>query len=187
MAPAADASAEKKVAARMLLAGLLMDTSRVAEAVPLAKEALAAAERAPELSRIKLALFRRDVAEVLSVAGKWEASEQLFASAIALLEETLGPRHPEVGFAEIKRGFLLLQRRRDEEAERVLLEAIEILTPFDHFEVGSALRYLGLTLLNRERTYSHNDPNSAAPRNAFVSHLLPFLRRLGNVALTGSS
>jgi hypothetical protein len=33
-----------------------------------------------------------------------------------------------------------------------------------------------LTLVDRHRTYSHNDPNSAAPRNAFVDGLLPFLR-----------
>jgi hypothetical protein len=35
-----------------------------------------------------------------------------------------------------------------------------------------------LTLVNRARTYSHNDPNSAAPRNAFVDRLVPFLRRV---------
>ncbi|HEU4973670.1 MAG TPA: hypothetical protein VFT50_01170 [Baekduia sp.] len=34
-----------------------------------------------------------------------------------------------------------------------------------------------LTLVDRHTTYAHNDPNSAAPRNAFVAHLLPFLRR----------
>ena len=36
-----------------------------------------------------------------------------------------------------------------------------------------------LTLINRSRDYSHNDPNSAHPRNAFVARLMPFLRRLG--------
>jgi len=36
-----------------------------------------------------------------------------------------------------------------------------------------------LTLVNRAKTYSHNDPNSAAPRNAFVKHLIPFLARAG--------
>lgn len=36
-----------------------------------------------------------------------------------------------------------------------------------------------LTLVNRQRTYSHNDPNSAAPRNAFVDNLVPFLERIG--------
>ena len=36
-----------------------------------------------------------------------------------------------------------------------------------------------LTLINRSSDYSHNDPNSAHPRNAFVARLVPFLRRLG--------
>ncbi len=33
-----------------------------------------------------------------------------------------------------------------------------------------------LTLLDRSATYSHNDPNSASPRNDFVDALVPFLR-----------
>jgi pimeloyl-ACP methyl ester carboxylesterase len=35
-----------------------------------------------------------------------------------------------------------------------------------------------LTLVNRSSTYSHNDPNSAFPRNDFVANLIPFLRRI---------
>jgi hypothetical protein len=35
-----------------------------------------------------------------------------------------------------------------------------------------------LTLVDRHATYAHNDPNSAAPRNAFVKNLLPFLREI---------
>ena len=36
-----------------------------------------------------------------------------------------------------------------------------------------------LTLVNRQATYAHNDPNSAAPRkNAFLKALVPFLRRI---------
>jgi hypothetical protein len=35
-----------------------------------------------------------------------------------------------------------------------------------------------LTLIDRSRNYSHNDPNSAAPRNAFVANLVPFLERI---------
>jgi pimeloyl-ACP methyl ester carboxylesterase len=34
-----------------------------------------------------------------------------------------------------------------------------------------------LTLVNRDTTYSHNDPNGAYPKNAFFSALMPFLRR----------
>jgi pimeloyl-ACP methyl ester carboxylesterase len=35
-----------------------------------------------------------------------------------------------------------------------------------------------LTLINRERTYTHNDPNSANPKNVLVDNLVPFLRRV---------
>ena len=33
-----------------------------------------------------------------------------------------------------------------------------------------------LSLIKRSTTYAHNDPNSAYPKNAFVSKLIPFLR-----------
>jgi hypothetical protein len=36
-----------------------------------------------------------------------------------------------------------------------------------------------LTLVNREATYTHNDPNSASPENEFVDNLIPFLSRIG--------
>jgi pimeloyl-ACP methyl ester carboxylesterase len=35
-----------------------------------------------------------------------------------------------------------------------------------------------LKLVDRHETYSHNDPNSAAPKNAFVDNLVPFLKRI---------
>ena len=35
-----------------------------------------------------------------------------------------------------------------------------------------------VTLVNRASTYAHNDPNSAAPKNAFVKFLLPYLRKV---------
>jgi pimeloyl-ACP methyl ester carboxylesterase len=35
-----------------------------------------------------------------------------------------------------------------------------------------------LTLVNRARTYAHNDPNSASPRNDFVKYLVPFLGKV---------
>ncbi len=36
-----------------------------------------------------------------------------------------------------------------------------------------------LTLVDRHKTYAHNDPNSAFPHNAFVAHLIPFLKNVG--------
>ena len=35
-----------------------------------------------------------------------------------------------------------------------------------------------LSLINRADTYAHNDPNSAYPKNEFVSKLMPFLRKI---------
>ena len=35
-----------------------------------------------------------------------------------------------------------------------------------------------LVLVNRQSTYSHNDPAGAYPDNVFFAHLVPFLRRI---------
>jgi pimeloyl-ACP methyl ester carboxylesterase len=35
-----------------------------------------------------------------------------------------------------------------------------------------------LVLIDRHTTYSHNDPSSASPRNAFVKNLIPFLEKV---------
>jgi hypothetical protein len=35
-----------------------------------------------------------------------------------------------------------------------------------------------LTLVDRHSDYSHNDPNSASPRNAFLARLVPFLGKV---------
>jgi hypothetical protein len=36
-----------------------------------------------------------------------------------------------------------------------------------------------LVLVDRHTTYSHNDPNSASPKNDFVAKLIPFLKKVG--------
>jgi hypothetical protein len=36
-----------------------------------------------------------------------------------------------------------------------------------------------VTIVDRPRTYAHNDPNSASPKNAFLNHLIPFLKGIG--------
>jgi hypothetical protein len=37
-----------------------------------------------------------------------------------------------------------------------------------------------LTLVNRASTYSHNDPNSASPKNDFVRYLIPYLKKVAD-------
>ncbi len=46
---------------------------------------------------------------------------------------------------------------------------------------GAAVRHpkKRLVLLDRHTTYSHNDPNSASPKNDFVAKLIPFLKKVG--------
>src|SRR4051794_11539438 len=36
-----------------------------------------------------------------------------------------------------------------------------------------------LTLVDKHNTYAHNDPNAAFPKNAFIAHLIPFLKSAG--------
>jgi hypothetical protein len=54
-----------------------------------------------------------------------------------------------------------------------VLGAAQILAQQSHIAASH------LTLVDRHDTYSHNDPNAASPRNAFVKHLLPFLATTG--------
>jgi hypothetical protein len=42
----------------------------------------------------------------------------------------------------------------------------------------SGIPMRNLTLLNRQRTYAHNDPAGAYPHNVFFSHLVAFLRKV---------
>jgi pimeloyl-ACP methyl ester carboxylesterase len=42
-----------------------------------------------------------------------------------------------------------------------------------------------LSLVNRALTYAHNDPNTAAPKNAFVKRLIPFLERVRGETVRG--
>jgi dienelactone hydrolase len=39
-----------------------------------------------------------------------------------------------------------------------------------------------LVLVNREKTYAHNDPAGAYPHNAFFAHLIPFLKRVAGAS-----
>ena len=43
----------------------------------------------------------------------------------------------------------------------------------------SGIRKNRLVLVDRHTTYSHNDPNSASPKNDFVAKLIPFLKKVG--------
>jgi len=54
-----------------------------------------------------------------------------------------------------------------------VLEDAQILAGQSHIPMKN------LTLVNRQSTYSHNDPAGAYPDNAFFDHLVPFLKGIG--------
>jgi len=54
-----------------------------------------------------------------------------------------------------------------------VLQDARILAQQSHIPAGN------LTLVNRQSTYSHNDPAGAYPTNVFFSHLVPFLGKVG--------
>jgi hypothetical protein len=53
-----------------------------------------------------------------------------------------------------------------------------ILTAARQLAVQSRIPLRNLTLINRHRTYAHNDPNGAYPKNVFFAHLVPFLGKV---------
>jgi hypothetical protein len=53
-----------------------------------------------------------------------------------------------------------------------------ILTAAKRLAVQSRIPARNLTLINRHRTYAHNDPNGAFPHNVFFAHLIPFLGKV---------
>ncbi|HEY2260044.1 MAG TPA: hypothetical protein VGH45_10040 [Solirubrobacteraceae bacterium] len=55
---------------------------------------------------------------------------------------------------------------------QVILNAARQLAAQSHIPLGN------VTLVNRHRTYAHNDPNGAYPKNAFFAHLIPFLGKV---------
>ena len=139
--------------ARLLLqlASLLNDLSRFPEAERAVRQALAVLEASPRVTRLEVSFARRDLAHLLETRGRDKEAAAQFAATLDLQRATVGPQHVEVAFTLIPYGFLLAKMRRYPEAEKALRKAIRILEPLDHFEVGSARRYLGFCLMGEER------------------------------------
>lgn len=140
------------------LAGLLADSSRVAEAEPLVRATLPALEETKGRNPLRLASARLQAGEMLDVLGDDEAAEKWLDSGLALDRSALGPDHPEVALWEIKLGYHWSEARRYDDAERVLIHAASVLRKIGHYDAGSALRYLGFVEMGREqfdRAYEH--------------------------------
>ncbi len=136
---------------RFGLAGLLMDSSRIAEAEPLVRASLPALAETKSRNPLRLASARLQAGEMLDVLGDADAAEEWLNSGLALDRSALGPDHPEVALWEVKLGFHWSEARRYDDAERVLRHAATVLRKIGHYDAGSALRYLGFVEMGRER------------------------------------
>ncbi|MEO8275770.1 MAG: serine/threonine-protein kinase [Thermoanaerobaculia bacterium] len=136
---------------RLGLAGLLVDSSRVGEAEPLLRQSLAALVETHGRKPLELATARLEAGEMLDLLGDKDAAEHWMGEGLDLERSALGADHPEVALWEIKLGYLLSERRRFDDAERILQHAVSVLKPLGHYDAGSALRYLGFVSMGRER------------------------------------
>ncbi|HYG61622.1 MAG TPA: tetratricopeptide repeat protein, partial [Thermoanaerobaculia bacterium] len=139
--------------ARLLInrAEVLGDLSRFAEAEQAVRQALAILEASPQVTRLEVSYARRGLADLLESLDRHQEAAAEFDAVLALQRAELGPRHRQVAFTRIAQGFLLSEMRRFPEAEATLREAIRILEPLDHFEIGSARCYLGICMMSQER------------------------------------
>jgi len=133
------------------LAGLLMDSSRVAEAEPLIRGALPALAETKSRNPLQLATARLQAGEMLDVLGDDTAAERWLLAGLDLDRSVLGVDHPEVALWEIKLGYHWSELRRYDDAERLLRHAAAVLQAIGHYDAGSALRYLGFVEMGRER------------------------------------
>jgi tetratricopeptide (TPR) repeat protein len=133
------------------VATILGDLSRFAEAERMTREGLGVLETSPEATRVERADARRNLAELVLVQGRQQESVTHFAAALDLQRAALGPKHAEVAFTLIPYGYVLSELRRYHDAEQALREAIRILEPLDHYEIGTARKYLGFCLMGEER------------------------------------
>jgi serine/threonine protein kinase len=133
------------------MAGPLSDLSRFEEAEKALREGLSLIEASPRAGRLEAPTARRELASLLDAQGRDEEAARQFAAVLDLQRKSFGPDHIEVALTLIPYGFLLTEIRRNEDAEKALREAIRILKPYDHYEMGSARRYLAFCLMFQGR------------------------------------
>jgi len=74
----------------------LYQAGKLAEAVPLAQQALAIAEKASGPTHPKVAQSLNNLAVLYRDQGRYADAEPLFGRSLAIREKALGPNHPDV-------------------------------------------------------------------------------------------
>ncbi|HEX7183663.1 MAG TPA: tetratricopeptide repeat protein [Thermoanaerobaculia bacterium] len=135
----------------VVVAATLAGFSRFAEAEQAIREGLAILEASPEATPYQRAEARELLANLLEFRSLHQEAVTHYAAALDLQRAALGPKHVKIASTLIPYGYALSEMRRYPEAEKALREAIRILEPIDHYQIGSARNYLGFCFLGQER------------------------------------
>jgi CHAT domain-containing protein/Tfp pilus assembly protein PilF len=134
------------------LAMLYYDESRYADAAPLWERALAICVK--HLDHLCVARSLSNLAMVYRAQGLYTDAELLLKHALSIIENALGPDHPDVGAACNNLGEVYLAQGHYADAEPLLKRALTItentLGP-DHPDVGTRLNNLALLYLRQGR------------------------------------
>jgi tetratricopeptide (TPR) repeat protein len=104
----------------------LYSLGQYAEALPVAKRALAAAGKAYGRLHPSIGTCLNNMGQIHRAQGNAKEAEPLFKSALAIFLRTLGPNHPMVATTLVNLAEVYKAQERTEEAEGLLKRAREI-------------------------------------------------------------
>ncbi len=113
---------------KMVLAGSLLDQGKFAEAAPLVAEALEYLQQAggKEKGGFIGAISDYQQATLAMNLGFYETAETLYRKVVMKFQKSLGKDHPYHVLPLADLGSCLLKQQKKQEAEKVLLDALEI-------------------------------------------------------------
>ena len=141
------------------LAAMRTHEGKLAEALPLAEEALAVVLRTEGDNSLDAALAYANVAEIHREARRAERALPLYRKSRSLYEKLLGPEHPRVASVLSQEALILMEEGKLSLAERDMKKCIKILEgscPNCAFEMWVAETNLGL-LRMRQAKYREAD------------------------------
>ena len=112
------------------LSMVLLHQDHVADAIPLAEEALTVALKAEGDQTLDAALAYGNMAEVHRVAGHPERALPLYRKARAIYEQVLGPNHPRVASILSQEGLILMQDGKLTLADKEMRQSLDMLSKY---------------------------------------------------------
>ena len=139
----------------------LYKAGKYADALPLAQQVLAVAEK--ELGRDHWALARplNNLAQIYEKQGKLADAEQMYRRALALYEKAVGANHPYVAMALNNVADVLAAENRAADAEVLYKRTLAIREKAlgaDHVDVAQSLTNLGMVYYKRDGRPAQAEP-----------------------------